>query len=273
MINSGISRNTRPTQSKLAGAFFFIVSLALLFTSGKVQAQEELEEYYIPPASSVFGSNSTDVSEKDGDENYPVYSIRFIPTTLARNIISFEYEKSLSETFSVGLVGGYCLGKSYIQTETIGLRDYSGDGSKLSPDEMLRNSSPDGGGLVVGAYLRIYVDSYYNENDRFWEIQFRKWSYGFDVDGYDAVEGNSRGRLSNNFIGLLWGLQSFAGKKDNFIVDSKLGIGLNLGTYDSFDIEEDFFTGEYYYSKSTEERFMVPMFYYSIALGFAKYSK
>lgn len=251
---------------------YFLLALLLLVNT-ILLAQEELEENYIPPAKSVFSINSEEEEEFKKERSYPDYSIKIIPTTLIRNIISLEFEKSLSETISLGLVTGYCLGKSYIQTETINYRDLSYDSDIVRIDEMLNNSDPSGGGLVFGAYIRLYIESYSNESDKFWELHYRQWSYAYDFDYFDSVQGNSIGRLKNNFIGLLWGFQLFAGKKDTFILDSKLGFGLNLGHFDSFSIEEDFNTGGYIYTKSNKERFMVPMIYYSIALGYAKYSK
>jgi hypothetical protein len=235
-------------------------------------SQEELEEYFIPPATSIFSATEEDLYEGNALGELPAYSIRWCFTTMARKLISFEYEKSIGEKMSIGLIGGYCLGKDFIQTGTsaIGPIAFAENGETVT--DILETAEANGGGMVFGAYLRTYFNAFSYDEQNFLEFQIRNSSYGYKYDNlFDGQLEIFDGRFSNTLFALLFGHQTYHGAKETFVYDKRIGLGINVSTYDSFSLEYQ----EQYYSSTLvpvgKQKTIVPMLYFSMAIGYAKF--
>lgn len=159
----------------------------------------ELDEKYTPPDGSILFS--------DNDEKESVgidfkNSVRFNMLQLVRGKVSFEYERSLHENFSVGLG----VASSFMSDPVMTLSseaDYS-----FGQDPYLAYNYGDfTSGYQLNPFIKVKTDSWFFDNSRYTRIGYRYNTFNYDMNIDDPAYVFDY-RLATSEVSIIIGVES-----------------------------------------------------------------
>jgi hypothetical protein len=194
---------------------FLFVLLASLLSGSVCLSQNtgtpnDLDKNYIPEKSSILNEGGTGSKSRDG-RNAPDYHnvIEFTPGLLIRNIFALQYERKITESFSVQAALGAVYGIDRIQKIESPDKSFFnssgsvGNASTVNLGSMLNQSVFTGPNVYLGFALRLYYEGSNRYNGNYWG------SRGRDYDNTESRRYLEAGlryfgntvQISNNFSG------------------------------------------------------------------------
>lgn len=219
----------------ILSVFFLLCSSS--FAQDKEPVPENpLDKKYTPGNNTIFNMQGSKNPLRTSDVIVKNV-IKFCPTMLFRQKVSFYYEREIIKGFSMQ-VGVYkAFGDDVFQKTFFGLKDYTSLSDVINPSQLLRNSKFYSSWPGVSLSSRYYF-SEFSFDEAYIELAYRyeKMNYLVDptVNAY-RVEGSNTASFKMNALSFGFGFMLMAGTKSNISHEFFINFGIKYFKYTQFD--------------------------------------
>lgn len=207
------------------------------FAQDKAPVPENpLDKKYTPGNNTIFNIQGSKNPLRTSDVTVKNI-IKFCPTMLLRQKVSFYYERQIIKGFAMQVGIDKAFGDDVFQRTFFGLKDYKSLDDVLNPDDLLKNAKFYGSwpGLTLSAR---YYFSGFSFDEAYMELayQYEKMNYLVDptVNAY-RVEGSNTASFKMNAFSFGYGFMIMAGTKSNISHEFFINFGIKYFKYTQFD--------------------------------------
>lgn len=244
-------------------AFFFAFSILTI-----AQTTNPLDEKYMPPATSVFGSklNKTIHTSSNGDNDQPDNALKIPLMEIPRGEFRMLYERKIVNKFSVEVGAGTSFVGDFVNKFVAGfmaglwgdaIPEYSYFGYDVLPLKVMLDHSNFDYGYLYSFAARYYF-SYGNIAPSYVDFTFKKVIQNYDLYGSAYVQ--SPFSFKNTFLTLNLGSSYQTGnEKIRFIHNLGFGLGAKIGEWDEYLPVDRYSTTTRYFKSGMKRRNITPL--------------
>lgn len=219
----------------------------------------ELDEQYTPkgtgPLSAVSKSNN---SSKNYNSDYPKNIIKFTPTSLVRSLVILNYERNLSDNFSVTGGLGFNFNKDIIYSvlgSEMNISGYSSGGqNEQDLNSIMNKSSHNGISPYFSGGVKLVYESLFWENFGYIEFLYynyaNKLNYELETSSSSTkyiMNGSPALKINFSHFAMKWGTQFQTEGKIKTTHELFLIAGLRTATHNvvSYTVENNYSSSYY----------------------------
>lgn len=228
-----------------------IVALFLCLLPGILRAQEipgtpnELDNQFVPDKNSIFNSESKTGTNNSTPASDIINIIKFNATMLPRGIVSFFYQRILTEQISIQSGLGASFNKDRILSFVSGVsEEFSNNPSTVGLNKIMQFGEFNGASLFASLSMRLSWESYYGDFTPYFEINSRYYSNKLrltklnEYNSFELLDGTPEVIIRNTSFNLIYGVQYLTEGQIRTSHEYYLGVGMRNTSFNAFTSSE-----------------------------------